>query len=999
MTILHKQIDSDAGVIPTASVFLTSNPLTMENFLNRLGDIKSTTAPVDIGDTSEFYLFNKDDATFLSFSHSIGWKSANQTHYELEILDPDRDFEIEFIEPYFYQRNAQYKAKRIYITYGLGKDRLNWSPGQLAYLTRIEIDVKSGGARKYIIHFGSLPSISRMASQDGWPNVDFMGQPLISTGFVGFNIDEVRNNLFGSIPKRIPGEEVIEELSPSRKVSIWRPTLEAKKQVRKTLSPLISFLDEALFLCIQRYLENITGLEGNVVVVLPSIEYTSISDTLVDYAAGFVPLGQPMALAGTDQILTNRDKSIINLINMLFKDFKNLEAGYSDRLHKAYKKHQHVHEAPVTPEVHLEGLANPRMGNVQKSDLKNWLKKNPRRQRSNLGLIKVSTSPEQIQKRGLKLRQNSNGVLAFQASNEDVKTNEDNGAVTLDWMRPLKEFQQTFTDTCKSFNYLERGPKKWNPHVHPPRMSPTKIKKSMKLGIFSDQPFQEIENYETLKLLHQNGIIADPGQRCLVWGEQNLVDLFLGKINKKHTPGLYAELEQMFSVGSELLGDSTVDSISAALLLDPTFAHKITGDYQIKKSLEKLDRSKIKEIDKSIEAIVKGEETATHLQLVEGAPLIPVLRANVRNANVLDFRMNINPHYWATLTAITHSQIINATKAEVLGDLSQTVLTTAKNILEEQLNVSKVGMDNISIIRDIYDSLSEYDKEQFVISIASLTASKIYGSPFENLSEEGIYILLETIKSYLGEGSSTIFRKINPRKIKANAMATQTHFYEKLYNMAAAQATVTTIPLFHHSAIMNLGKDMFLLAAQPTISGGIEEAVDDMSLKAKKYHEGSSKSRKRLHSSFMSGLYLLRAFEHRITKTKVDSQFRLVKTSNTVSNEEIERIMRKHKDHSLASDKMTAADYRRLHARGAGRGPDDPDRDLDAQRDRNQRELGFYLTDSEMEIADRRGWIIDRRAAVGRTGPLRVWRKKKSGSPTPFPTGSPKYRHNYDEGN
>jgi len=172
-----------------------------------------------------------------------------------------------------------------------------------------------------------------------------------------------------------------------------------------------------------------------------------------------------------------------------------------------------------------------------------------------------------------------------------------------------------------------------------------------------------------------------------------------------------------------------------------------------------------------------------------------------------------------------------------------------------------------------------------------------YGEPPEDLtnisfpgSDNKKGKLIEGIVRSLVEGglnSSVIAEKISPDKIFGDALAHRDNFYEQLYNLASPQIDIISIPMFGHSLMSDIGQDMYLLAKQPTILGGIDYLdIDSLALGAAETLE----ERKRLYSSFMTGLYKMMAFEHRITKTSIDSHFRLVKTSNTVSKAQLEAL-------------------------------------------------------------------------------------------------------------
>ena len=158
------------------------------------------------------------------------------------------------------------------------------------------------------------------------------------------------------------------------------------------------------------------------------------------------------------------------------------------------------------------------------------------------------------------------------------------------------------------------------------------------------------------------------------------------------------------------------------------------------------------------------------------------------------------------------------------------------------------------------------------------------GNPMPNKYHRDI--IKDKVRSFIADkGIDNIVEKVSADKLIAASIAHSENFYEQLYNLASPQIDVMSTPMFRHSLLSDIGQDMFLLAKQPTILGGIDYLdIDALALGAGEEIE----ERKRLYSSFMTGLYKMMAFEHRITKSSIDSHFRLVKTSNTVSKAEIE---------------------------------------------------------------------------------------------------------------
>ena len=127
--------------------------------------IKPVTSPEDYmqhgNPASTSFFFNHLDSGLVNFVHSLGFEKATTSHYLLEVVDPGSDFIYEFIASHYFNRsaNSDVVSKAYSISYGIGKEKTDWSVPQLAYLININWDIRSDGSRKYVLKFGSLPSL------------------------------------------------------------------------------------------------------------------------------------------------------------------------------------------------------------------------------------------------------------------------------------------------------------------------------------------------------------------------------------------------------------------------------------------------------------------------------------------------------------------------------------------------------------------------------------------------------------------------------------------------------------------------------------------------------------------------------------------------------------------------------------------------------------------------------------------------------------------------
>ena len=393
----------ELGEIKTPSVMII--PVT-QAYQYKKGDFKPGTTK---------FFFNYKDTGFISFSHAVGWSKDSLSEVKLEVVDPGADFEKEFIAGHYFNRsaNSDIVSKSYYITYGIGKDTdiIQWSPPQLAYLIKIDVIVRSDGTRKYELLFGSLPSLRNKPSAHGWPLIDQSGRVLLTAGKAGFSNDAVtdmfiqadkepiasfshgtaylRNPNYVTPTHALYDASGINPGSSAVKTGKSAPILrdqgfhsffgihfgkhglrtaythggrELGSKRKAVAEDWINFLDEATYVCIKRYIENITGLGpkinkngklGNVIVLLPSFKHTAVmqrmhqvlsGDKLVGAVAAthahVGPYGKGMHGAGWMASPRHNPAYLIN--NYLFKNFSNLQAfnRFDDKIidHATHRK-------------------------------------------------------------------------------------------------------------------------------------------------------------------------------------------------------------------------------------------------------------------------------------------------------------------------------------------------------------------------------------------------------------------------------------------------------------------------------------------------------------------------------------------------------------------------------------------------------------------------------------------------------------------------------------
>jgi len=1052
------------GSIPTASVYIGT-----EAGFPGLGQDESR---------SSSFVFNKDDATFLSFTHSIGWTEGAMSHYTLEVVDPGERFELEFLESAYLNRNAnQTKASKNYwITYGHGKNMGNWSPSQLMYLIRVEVDILTSGARKYILQFGSKPSLRNRPSKEGWPLVDSWGRRLLTAAKVGFNADKAKsifNNMedmdgkfqdavsftewisFGYIgadwlrgaaagtargldamgalwgQKGLGGDllglygdnpgmadlEVL-ALDSSRVLGdpTWDPHSMKLPAMKDTAAEtFIQFLDEAVNLTIQRYIENITGYK-NVIVLLPSFKYTIVARWLYLILAG------PWNKSNNYFSIRNSPDHLIN--HYLFKSFSNLHC-FPNYAVGSQDNEQRAADGDVLAS-HIE---NTRLIEANSSSKRNLWLKNPPRKTDNL-------------------------FIYFQASNNDFVENTSTGQVEgVDWMKPLKQFGDELSKTIQADVMGS-------------------FRKAQGIGSLNDAKnfgtfdWMEVENETDLWILKKHGAIDTDKERCFIWGEEMMVSLFLGRL-PMGKPGskarvAYSQVKGTFPSGKPL-------SVAGSPMVTKNKLGRIRSFVNNKQAREDLNDSlRIKPPGTHIsdlESYVKTwssdqkkvlDEDDTHHWLdLGGGQMVPILRSGVVNSNVLDARIQINPHYWANLinTADGISDIFYrnelVTKKPLLEGISEDMYKAAgvdpndKGFKKwvEAIENAIIGyslekeVTNYNVLQDVeidkhlyniqmliaaleYPSswvrnrspeeveesvqealrtsrgtrsnppkpaeyskqslfeptpgtlgplspeeedkrrnineeerkkteefnrknkafrtkLQKQDEDQLSLSLTEKAKAPILLSEKEKFIAQVVAsVSTGLVESKEGEyDAAKIINKLSTEEAKFNKFQHTQLFYEKLYQLAGPQLDVTSYPLFRFASMADISRPMFVYMKQPTILKGISDKEEDVL--------SINRRRERQYATLGTGFYYLRAFEHRISKSTVDSRFRLVKNPYQADAQELEAY---------------AASIDRARSLIINKKPEE----IEAMRQRDPDNLDYKLATGSKEFIRPRGSFLNR---------------------------------------
>jgi hypothetical protein len=863
-----------------------------------------------LGVQSTSFAFSRKDSGFISFTHSIGWRKQGLAHYELELIDPGNDFVREFIASQYHNRNANHRAKAYYISYGVGQREEKWSPVQIAYLIRIDVDIVSNGARKYILTFGSLPSLMNNPSSEGWPLVDWMGQRRICVGKAGYKKEHIIELIFKSVPGQWRSNAMKSRGTAATRASVAAGT--GRADALKAKNYWIDFLDESVYLCVKRYIGNITGLGprgddkiGNVIVLLPSFMYTNIIEN-VD-----IIKTSPTVLPGADW---RKDPSAA-MNEYVFRNFSNLKA------------------------FDIEAVEQGRIGQGA-SGVGTWSSGNKRNG--------WTVNP---------LRTSSDAIILFQANNNNFKEFKTIEDARIDWMQPLKDLGNEFRDELFNIGLRTTG-------LTTGIMSGKKsISEGQELG-FGTFDYKEIEDAHRLNILYENGVIGRTSDRCFVWGEANMVNLFLGdgvhintedekvedkfitELIKVFPRGLSDEANQgatksdpkgiavgptLTQLGAKIVvGNPTTDEGATVLAennLDKVHAfvnnESLLASMDMVRNILHAGVDNIIEMDKMVKQtsrdIIAAIEQKDGSHVLYGRRLLPIFRSGVRNSNVIDARIQMNPHYWGALAGTTQSMITTYSKREKDGgppvtfNLTNKILKQAgmdKDDPEFKLWLSEIEKAVRPFVNTAFEEnipmsdLKDPKKPFFSLITEAMLAVKFPpdffvtgqqghkknapgGKPWTGVGPlvPGIEEMVKHIFASFAAPDAGIYNKLKAQQV-ANDVFNQTQlFYERVYQLAGPQLDITMIPTFLYSSITDIGRHVYVLMRQPPLMAGIDDSNNDpLALP-------HLRKTKKTYTHLGSGIFFILAFEHRISQGNIDSRFRLVKSPHVVEEPEVEEFM------------------------------------------------------------------------------------------------------------
>ena len=817
--------------IPTVSIFLTSNREEMDAFSISKGKSDFVFKFEKDKESKPSFFFDRNNPHFISFKHSVGFEEKTMAgHFVLQLVDPGREFEINFINTIVYNQNINEQfTEKVYIAYGVGEDFNNWSRPIISSINKVDIDVRSDGARIITLFLANTGSIGL----DTAPGVDDLGRNVGTVGFVSFKSSD-----FGSLMPnlmKIPG------------VGRVHAATEHAEELGQGGDAVIRYLDDIIYICLKRYLDNIRGNVGNSVVLVPSLRNA-------------VPRRDEKA-SFEERLNTGGMLNLLDIVNR-----------------------------PITPEnnedtLRLVGALNRVLGDFGMTSGSLILNDDF------LNQISLPNNKHLITKYCKKLIDKSRVSVMIQAGTTEGK---------VDWHGPLDDFAKAMSrkfvtkHTYDDFPGITSGPTSF--------ATPT-------MGKYVHRTINDIN---TLNLLFEEGIISNPDAECSIWGAEKLVNLFM-KGYRKHPD---KEPESATKYRKELIsymmqGGSTLNSNASVVyeaLHDPEFINEMAEHTGGREPATTRRQSMLNILD-NMTSLIEGNDTASHIDFMTGQ-VIPIFRSNVTNPNVLDLTIDLNPHYWNHLKGVGSTPIVKAKMEEIktLTGLQKIQKKLAKdqriqNILgagpDPKVFQTHEGVSKIDIkMASMHNKDRRVILEQMVQTILhEMPVDAGLGAPVDMHAEvppsptpEYALMVQELVKS-LWSIDSGVFAPISPSRIQGNLFDFDKIVYNQLSNMAY-QADVVTLPMFNISHMSNIGDTIFLYASEPTVLGGFDNnSIDSMAIQSPE----DTEKRKKYYSSFFTGFYHILAFEHNITKTKVDSHFKLFKSTSKYTSQEVNEYTSEYK--------------------------------------------------------------------------------------------------------
>ena len=159
------------------SIFVTKNPKEVDVFFPSEGGVVNFEALAE-SDSARFFRGGQGK-NVIKLTHEVNFSSKEPTKLRLSVVDPERSFEQFFLSPIqndevttsaiFNDNGVKVIANRfqeddiVYIAYGFGQKKENWSSAHVLRFVDLKIYVGSEGLRTFDIGF--VPSLEPIVTK------------------------------------------------------------------------------------------------------------------------------------------------------------------------------------------------------------------------------------------------------------------------------------------------------------------------------------------------------------------------------------------------------------------------------------------------------------------------------------------------------------------------------------------------------------------------------------------------------------------------------------------------------------------------------------------------------------------------------------------------------------------------------------------------------------------------------------------------------------------
>ena len=231
---------------------------------------------------------------------------------------------------------------------------------------------------------------------------------------------------------------------------------------------------------------------------------------------------------------------------------------------------------------------------------------------------------------------------------------------------------------------------------------------------------------------------------------------------------------------------------------------------------------------------------------------LPVFKYNTSNPNVTKLKADYNPLYWAALgqLGLSPEYTFNSLNTAVGGSFAPVQPTAHSQVKQQaEINLTSRGLGEAEI------------RELLLNALMESTDNPELQDAFKSSSEiDDIAAMVQAWQ--LVQGANPLFIPIKTYQSiskRTSAALSFMAFLNSLYNYIK-QVTITTLPMPYYSTASFLFHECVLFAQIPNVKQTTELSYSPL-------------------DAFLSGIYRMAGFRHTISQRKVESEFKLIKTT------------------------------------------------------------------------------------------------------------------------